>query len=177
MYFCLFSDKRLILKGFSRSESLPYPQNYRTVGNNPILICLVDQMKPNQELSKKYPNQAALLDHIIAALETEKINWPSAFNLMSSEEWIRKMRTDPKFYWHCAKKSSEMQECENLLMDLAAQCPNRRIQLMPFLEEDDLVTFGSFKPPKTPTFFILSCQNLKQANFFVSVQMNWIRYL
>ena len=172
MYFFLFSDKRLILKSFTRSESLPYPQDYRTVGKNPILICLLDQIKPDQELSKKYPNQAALLDDIIAALETERINWPSAFNLMSSEEWIRKMRTDPKFYWHCAKKSSEMQECENLLMDLAAQCLNRGIQLMPFLEEDDLLTFGSFKPPKTPTFHILSCQNLKQANFFVSVQMN-----
>jgi hypothetical protein len=129
-------------------------------------------MKHDQELSKKYPNQAALLDDIIAALETKRINWPSAFNLMSSEEWIRKMRTDPKFYWHCAKKSSEMQECENLLLDFAAQCLKREIQVMPFLEEDDLVTFGSFTPPKTPTFYILSCQNLKQANFFVSVQIN-----
>ena len=182
MYFCLFSDKRLILKGFSRSESLPYPQNYRTVGNNPILMCLVDQMKPNQELSKKYPNQAALLDHIIAALETEKINWPSAFNLMSSEEWIRKMRTDPKFYWHCAKNSSEMQEYENLLLDLAAQCFKRKIQLIPFLEQDDGLTF---KPTKTwfsrlkkifvtdkPTFHLMSNQNLHRDNFFISITKN-----
>ena len=65
-------------------------------------------MKPDQELSKKYPHQAALLDDIIAALETERINWPIAFHLMSTEEWIRKMRNDPKFYWHCATTSSEM---------------------------------------------------------------------
>ena len=160
------------MKGLSRSESLAYPQDYRTVGKNPILICLLDQMKCDQELSTKYPNQSALLDDIIAALETERINWQSDFNLMSSEQWIQKMQTDPKFYWHCVKNSSEMQEYENLLLDLAAQCLERGIQLMPFLEEDDLLTFRSVKPPKTPTFHILSCQNLKQANFFVSVQMN-----
>ena len=32
MYFCLFSDKRLALKSFSRSQSLPYPQDYNTTG-------------------------------------------------------------------------------------------------------------------------------------------------
>ena len=129
-------------------------------------------MKHDQELTIKYPSQTALIDDIISALETGGIQWPSAFNLMSSEQWIQKMRDDATFYTYHARNASDMQEYENLLLDLTAQCLKRGIQLMPFLEEDDLLTFGSFKPPKTPTFHILSCQNLREANFFVSVQMN-----
>ena len=169
------------MKGLSRSESLPYPQDYRTVGKNPILMCLLDQMKPDQELSKKYPNQAALLDDIIAALETKRINWPSAFNLMSSEEWIRKMRTDPKFYWHCAKKSSEMQECENLLLDFAAQCLKREIQVISFFQQDEGYLPTIF--PRTlftklesnsvnvrSDFHLMSNQKLFTDNFFISIR-------
>ena len=132
MIFCLFSDKRLALKRFSRSQSLPYPQDYNTLGHNPILSCLLDQMKYGQELSIKYTSQTALIDDITSALETGRIQWPSAFNLMSSEQWIQKMRADPTFYFHHAKTSSEMQKYENLLLDLAAQCLKSEIQLIPF---------------------------------------------
>ena len=67
------------------------------------------------------------------------------------------------------------QEYENLLLALAAQRFKRKIQLIPFLEQDDGLTF---KPTKTwfsrlkkifatdkPTFHILSCQNLRRDNF------------
>ena len=94
-------------------------------------------MKHDQELSIKYPSQTALIDDIISALETGRIQRPSAFNLMSSEQWIQKMRADPKFYKFHARNASEMQEYENLLLDLAAQCFKRKIQLIPFLEQDD----------------------------------------
>ena len=188
MYFCLFSDKRLALKSFSRSQSLPYPQDYKTIGMNPILSCLLDQMKHDQELSIKYPSQTALIDGIISALETGRIQRPSAFNLMSSEQWIQKMRANPKFYLFHARNSSEMRKYENLLLDLAAQCLKSEIQLIPFLEEDEILTFGSNKPSKTwflrfkkifvtvnPTtgsrlFSIMACQTLFYQNFFVSIE-------
>ena len=176
------------MKNLARSKSLPYPQDYNTVGNNPKLSCLLDQMKADQELSEKYPSQQALLNEIISALETEIINWPSTFNLMSSEQWIQKMRANPKFYFHHAKTSSEMREYENLLLDLAAQCLKSEIQLIPILEDDEILTFGSYKPSKTwfsrfkkifvtvnPTtgsrlFSIMACQTLLHHNFFVSIE-------
>ena len=172
MYFCLFSDKRLALKSFSRSQSLPCPQYYKAIGNNPILSCLLDQMKHDQELSIKYPSQTALIDDIISALETGRIRWPSAFDLMSSEQWIQKMRADSnlRFYWYHAKNSSEMRKYENLLLDLAAQCLKSEIQLIPFLDQDE----GSVFKPRSTTgsrlFSIMACQTLWQDNFFVSIE-------
>ena len=115
VFFAFFSDKRLALIRFSRSQFLPYPQDYKTKGKNPILICLLDQMKHDQELSIKYPSQTALIDDIISALETGRIRWPSAFNLISSEQWIQKMRANPDFYFYHARNSSEMQKYENLI--------------------------------------------------------------
>ena len=162
--FLSFSDKRLAVKNFTRSQSLPFPQDYRTRGVNPILICLLDQMKADHELSEKYASQAALLDGIISALETERMHWPSDFNLISSEQWIQRMRADPSFHLHHAKNSSEMREYENLLLDFAAQCLKGEIQLIPFLEEKPSFTTGS------RLFFIMACQTLFQNNFFLSIK-------
>ena len=129
----LFSDQKLALKEFSRSQHLPVPLVYRTRGKNPILSCLVDQMKQDSELSKKYPDQATLLKSIIEALQTRKISWPWwSYFLMSSEQWIQRMRTNPNFHLHHARNSSEMQKYEDLLLDLAAQCLKRQINLIPY---------------------------------------------
>ena len=158
------------MKNFARSKSLPYPQDYNTVGNNPKLSCLLDQMKADQELSRKHPSQRALLNDIISALESERINWPSSFDLMSSEQWIQKMRENPKFYWFHARNSSEMRKYENLLLDLAAQCLKSEIQLIPFLDQDE----GSVFKPRFTTgsrlFSIMACQTLLSKNFFVSIK-------
>ena len=91
----LFSDKELAMKNFCRSHSLPIPQNYAISGKNPILSCLLDQIKQDIELSEKYFDQAALLDDIFEGIKTKKISWPNNFSLMSSEEWIQKMRQPP----------------------------------------------------------------------------------
>ena len=179
-FLTFFSDKRLARKSFKISQSLPYPQDYRMLGNNPILSCLVDQMKHDQELSNKSSSQTALVNEIITGLDTERINWPLSFNLMSSEQWSQKMRMDPKFYWYFARNSSEVQEFENLLLDLAAQCLNRKIQVIPFLQQDE----GYFSTifPRTffsklksifvnvrPNFRLLSIQKLHSDNFFISI--------
>ena len=169
------------LKSYTRSQSLPDPQDYKTRGKNPILSCLLDQMKPDQELSEKFSNQTALLDNIIAALETERIHWPSAFILMTSEQWIQKMRTDPRFYYYHAKISSEMQEYEDLLLDLAAQCLEREIQVIPFLQQDEKhfptifprTLFSKLKSifcNVRPDFHLMSNQTLFRRNFFISIK-------
>ena len=173
MYFCLFSDKRLALKSFSRSQSLPCPQYYKAIGNNPILSCLLDQMKHDQELSIKYPSQTALIDDIILALEAGIIQWPSAFNLMSSEQWIQKMRANPSFYTHHVSYVSEMQEYEKLLLDLAAQCFKRKIQLIPF--KPTKTWFSRLKKifvTDEPTFHLMSNQNNFRDNFLISIIKN-----
>ena len=161
------------MQNFSRSQSLPYPQDYSTKGKNPIFSCLLDQMKHDQELSEKYPSQRgsrqrALLYDIISALETERIHWPSSFNVMSSEQWIQKMWENPKFYMHHARNSSEMREYENLLLDLAAQTLKREIKLFPFLDQDEGFVFN----PRfyTRRFSIMACQRLKHNTFFLSIE-------
>ena len=113
----LFSDRELALKGFFRSQSLPVPQAYWIIGKNPILSCLVDQMKQDSILSAKYPNKATLLKGIIEDLEARKISWPNRCSLMSSEEWIQKMRLNPEFYWFHARSISEIQKYEDLAIE------------------------------------------------------------
>ena len=167
------------MTGFTK----PLPRNYKTLGKNPILICLVDQIKQDSELSEKYPDQATLLKDIIDALETREISWPKSFTLMSSQEWIQRIRTDSSFYFYHARNVSEMQKYENLLLDLAAQCLKRQINLIPLLEQDEISTF---KPPtnlltklfsifrsqnldNVPQFYLFSCQKLYRKNLFFSV--------
>ena len=121
-----------------------------------------------------YPSERALLNDIIAALETERIHWPSAFNLMSSEQWIQKMSDDPCFYSFHARNSSEIQEYENILLDLAAQCLKREIQVIPFLEQQCKHSFNSQDSASgivKKHLTLLSCQTLSQSNFFMSIQL------
>ena len=168
---------------FTRSHYLPVPQDYNTIGKNPILICLIDQIKQDSELSEKYPDQATLLKDIIDALETREISWPKSFTLMSSQEWIQRIRTNPKFYFYHARNVSEMQKYENLLLDLAAQCLKRQINLIPILEQDEPSTFKphtklltklfsifrSQNLDNVPQFYLFSCQKLYQDDLIFSV--------
>ena len=168
---------------FTRSQYLPLPQDYMTIRKNPILICLVDQIKQDSELSEKYPDQASLLKDIIDALETREIFWPKSFTLMSSQDWIQRIRTNSLFYFHHARNVSEMQKYENLLLDLAAQCLKRQINLIPILEKDETSTFKPHTKLLTklfsifrsrdldnvPQFYLFSCQKLSKHNLFFSV--------
>ena len=140
-------------------------------------------MKQDSELSTKYCDQATLLKGIIENLEARKIYWPNRFSLMSSEEWIQKMKLDPTFYWCHAKDLSEIQKYEDLLLDLAAQCLKKKINLIPLLEEDEASIFTEIGANLTsiyrsldlnnqPQFHLLSCQKLKHLNFFASVFKN-----
>jgi hypothetical protein len=130
-------------------------------------------MKHDQELSIKYASQTALIDDITSALETGRIHWPSAFNLMSSEQWIQKMRASSTFYMYHAINASKMQEYEKLLLDLAALCFKRKIQLVPF--KPTKTWFSRLKKmfvTDNPTFHLMSNQNLYKDNFFISITKN-----
>ena len=89
------------------------------------------------------------------------------------------MRTNPTFYFHYARNTSEMQKYEDVLLNLATQCLKRQINLIPFLEEDEAATF---KPQaKTWTKLALARPQLNLLvlrltldNFFLSVfKQNW----
>ena len=71
--------------------------------------------------------------------------------------------------------SSEMKKYEDLLLDLATQCLKRRINLIPFLEEDETSTFKPQAKIWTklalarPQLNLLAFQKFTQDNFFLSV--------
>ena len=88
---------------FTRSQYLPVPQDYWTIGKNPILFCIVDQIKQDSELVEEYSDQVILVNGITEALRIGQISWPFwAVFLMSKEKWIQKMRIDPNCYLHDA---------------------------------------------------------------------------
>ena len=138
--------------------------------SNPIIDVVVDQISHDSDMPKKYDSSSDLLSDILNALDEKKINWPRYFWLMSSEEWIEKMRTDPIFYFHHTRNSSEMKEYEELLLKLVADFLGRTLVLVPLLEED---SESSFKPSLTtePTkkYYITCCNELYIYNFFLSV--------
>ena len=68
--------------------------------SNPIIDVVVDQISHYSDMPKKYDSSFDLLSDILSALDKKKINWPSDFRLISSEEWMEKMRIDPIFYLH-----------------------------------------------------------------------------
>ena len=160
---------------FSRSKSLPLPQDYWTLKKNPILCCIIDQTRQDLKLGTRHQDQALLLNDIIEGLETKRIDWPNEFSLMLSENWIQKMKDNPKFYYYHAKNYLEMKEYEDLLLNLIAQCLKRQIKLIPFLEQD---TASTFKPNNyivqsdNLQFHLLSCQRLDVRNFFFSIFQN-----
>ena len=167
------TENNLKMKKFTRSKNLSNLQDYMTPKKNPILSCLIDQLTLDLELRKRNSCQFTLLKGIIDSLKEGNIFWPSHFTLMLSEKWIQMMRTDSNFYWHHAGSSSEMKKYEDLLLNLAAQYLERQINLIPFLEENEISTFRHGNKTLNTTnqlqFNILSCQTLWNDNFFVSI--------
>ena len=167
-----FTDIKLSLKKLNLSENLPMPKDYSTRGENPILDCLLDQIKQDFMLSKTYRTQKTLLEDIISSLRNNEIIWPT--NLMSPKKWIKKMRDNPKFYFYHAKNASEMQDYENVLLDLASKCLKRQINIIPFLElgqEERIFRPNDHHSSQSNElhFWLVSCQKLRRENFFFSV--------
>ena len=92
-YFSSFSAQRLSMSNWIMSPSLPYPLGYRA--GNPILECLADQAKHDQDCQQL--NGLSILKAIMEDLESGKIEWPQDAS-MTSTQWIQKMKVNSTFY-------------------------------------------------------------------------------
>ena len=161
------SDSSLNMVNFDRSISLPCPQGYKKRNCNPILECLVDQIK---NISDEKTTSEAILEKVIMGLKNKQISWPADFKFISEIDWINMMREESNFYWFRAQNHEEMMEFENLLLFLCSSVLERKIILVPFLENDKEIIFGTFE--HLQSIHVLFCQRLKSENFFVSIVRN-----
>ena len=168
--FDYFSDVSLDM--FTRSESLPFPMGYfhwrkRGIRANPILEVLADQMWHDPGTTKIYGASTLLYD-MLNALENKKVRWPKDIVKMSSLEWLKKMKTDPIFYFHHIPY--KMQDFENVIFQLASNFLQKTIELVPVLEQGQHLTFEPFykvKPVKK--YYIACCNKITRKNFFISI--------
>ena len=163
----LFSDEKLC--NFDRSKSLPFPLDYsRRI--NPISVVIADQLKHDPNWARKVYSGYDLIKAILTALSDKKLDWPEDFNLVSSKDWVEKMKIDPTFYRDHAKNAEEMKKYENVLLELTANFLKRTINLVPIFDEDQKLSFEPSGPVNsTQELYIAHCNKLKAKNFFVSV--------
>ena len=135
---------------------------------NPILEVLADQLKHDPEWSSKKYTGSSLLDHILRALEEKQLEWPVDFNLLSSNDWIRRMKTNPVFYRDHARDASDMKLYEDLLLNLSANFLKRTFKLIPILDEDIELTLQQNNDSKDP-LYICYCNRLRNKNIFISI--------
>ena len=141
---------------------------------NPILECIVDQCKNDPTLSKTELTTLDLLEDILTDVERNVIDWEHDNDqLLSKDDWVKKMRIDPNFYWFHSQNVSEMQKYEKILLSLAAICLQRRIQLFQNEFNDKIYQPLTFEPTNLYSereYFILGfCRNLKNERFFLSI--------
>jgi hypothetical protein len=166
------------------SQTLTDVKGYRLAKQNPILECLVDQMKHDEQISGRKLTGLALRDEIINALTQNTIEWPQQSNkFITKEEWIRLMKIDPAFYNHQSRNAQEMEDHEAILLDLASKYLKRRITLIPFLEGGQEQSFfpnefgarnSELSPRKSEaseasSYHLLCCNKAYNKNFFISV--------
>ena len=164
----LFSDEKLC--NFDRSKSLPFPLDYNTEGLNPISEVIADQLKHDPNWARKEYSGSDLIEAILTALSDKKLDWPEDFNLVSSKDWVEKMKIHPSFYKNHAKNAKEMKKYEYVLLELTANFLKRTINLVPIFDEDQKLRFEpSGLVNSTQELYIAYCNKLERNNFFVSV--------
>ena len=141
---------------------------------NPILECIVDQCKNDPTLSKTELTTLDLLEDILTVVEKNVIGSEhDNGQLISKDDWVKKMRIDPKFYWFHSQSVSEMQKYEKILLSLAAKCLQRRIKLFQNDFNDIICEPLTFEPTNLGSereYGILGfCRNLKNERFFLSI--------
>ena len=98
-------------------------------------------------------------------LETDEGKWPGN-QMISKEEWMKRMKEDTIFYFYTSRTEEEMMEQEKLLLLLCAKALKRQIVVIPFLEDGSPMTFGEeFKDD----IFLMACTNMFDQNFFISI--------
>ena len=151
-----------------RSSTLPFPVRYYKINENPILEVLADQLKFDPEWSSKNYTGSSLLDDILMALNENQLACPIDFNILTSIDWIRRMKSNAVFYKHHATSPSEMKIYEDLLLKLAANFLKRTFKLIPILDEDTELTIQPSNDSNNP-LYIAYCNKLWKKNFFISV--------
>ena len=163
----LFSDAKLC--NFDRSKSLPFPLDY-SKRRNPISEVIADQLKHDPNWARKEYSGSDLIEAILTALSDKKLDWPEDFNLVSSKDWVEKMKINPIFYRHHAEDVEEMKKYEYVLLELTANFLKRTINLVPIFDEDQKLSFEPSGPVNsTQELYIAYCNKLRKKNFFVSV--------
>ena len=163
----LFSDAKLC--NFDLSKSLPFPLDY-SISRNPISVVIADQLKHDPNWARKVYSGFDLIEAILTAFSDKKLDWPEDFNLVSSKDWVEKMKIDPIFYKHHTKDAEEMKKYEYVLLELTANFLKRTINLVPIFDEDQNLSFEPSGPVNsTKELYIAHCNKLHRKNFFVSV--------
>ena len=163
----LFSDEKLC--NFDRSKSLPFPLDY-SKRRNPISVVIADQLKHDPNWARKEYSGSDLIEAILTTFSDKKLDWPEDFNLVSSKDWVEKMKINPIFYKHHAKNVEEMKKYEYVLLELTANFLKRTINLVPIFDEDQKLSFEPSGPVNsTQELYIAHCNKLWRDNFFVSV--------
>ena len=155
-----------MLGNFSLSLSLAEAKGYITLGENPLLEVLADQIYQDPSISNLSGNR--LIKDILEALEKGAIPWPKEeFSTIECKEWSQKMKIDPIFYCESVK---EMIAYEIGLLKLASNFLKKRIILVPLLETDPIQTIEPTDPRIcTGQYHIAYCNKLRFDNFFLSV--------
>ena len=148
---------------------MPFPLDYsRAI--NPISVVIADQLKHDPNWARKLYSGSDLIEAILTALSDKKLDWPEDFDLVSSKDWVEKMKIDPNFYIYHANNAEEMKKYENVLLELTANFLKRTINLVPIFDEDQKLSFEPSGPVNsTQELYIAYCNKLRTKNFFVSV--------
>ena len=160
-------------RDFYRSKSLPGPVGMY-FQSNPILECIVDQCRNDPTLCKTELTTLDLLEDILTDVEKNVIDWEHDNDqLISKDDWVKKMRLSASFYWYHSQSVSEMQKYEKILLSLAAKSLQRRIILFQNDFNDIIcqpLTFDPLSLYSDREYFILGfCRYLKNDRFFLSI--------
>ena len=131
-------------------------QDYFINKKNPILGCLADQMTTSSP---------SILETIFSMLKTDGEKWPRN-QRMTKEEWMKRMKEAPYFYWFTSRSKEEMMEQEILLLFLCAKALKRQIVVIPFLEDGSQLIFGE---EFNHQIFLMGCNTIWDENFFISI--------
>ena len=164
------SEQTLSKMWFKISETLSSPLGYRSLEQNSILKCVVDQSKNDIQLSQSFDLGSDLLAAIIDALENGSIKWPKESKIYK-DEWMKMIKMWNVFHYFHTENLMEIQNYERILLQLSSEYLQRRIHLVPYLEtESDIF----FKPEYSTadgecSYHLMYCNMLWFHNFFISI--------
>ena len=163
-------EQTLSRKWFKISETLSSPLGYRSLEQNSILKCIVDQSKNDIQLLQSFDLGSDLLAAILNALENGSIKWPKE-SKVDKDEWMKMIKMWNVFHYFHTENLVEIQNYERLLLQLSSEYLQRRIHLIPYLEtESDIFIEPEYSTANGEfTYHLMYCNMLWFHNFFISI--------